>query len=443
MKTVGIIAEFNPFHNGHRYLIEQAKKKTGADCCVVIMSGDFVQRGAPAVCNKYLRSEMALKNGADIVFELPTVFSLGSAEMFADGAVSLLCSTGLIDYLCFGSECGDAEALIKCASRIEESTASGSFKEDLSSFIKNGLSYPSAFSKALSNNLGAMQSILLSPNNLLGIEYIRSLIRIKNTHKKDVYQNEFQDTDPSSEFHLPEVISIKRIGSEHFDKRISDFSSASSIRNSLEHNDDLSKIFGSVPKITYEILSSNYNRLLPVTEEDFSSMLYMRLNTVSDEDLFAISDINKDLSHKLLSYKGKPIFIPELIMNLKSKCFTYTAISRALFRLILSPLYINALEKLKSSVIFRSQCKQNSDIDSLIKDKQYLRVLGFRKDKSEFLRLLRYSESINVITKPVDGPLTNPCYALDIYASNLYEQVVYNKFKTGFTEELKTGPVII
>ena len=118
MKTVGIIAEFNPFHSGHKYLIEQAKQQTGADCCIILMSGDFVQRGAPAICNKYLRTEMALKGGADIVFELPAVYALGSAEIFAEGAVSLLASTGQIDYLCFGSESGDTDALIKCASII-------------------------------------------------------------------------------------------------------------------------------------------------------------------------------------------------------------------------------------------------------------------------------------------------------------------------------------
>ena len=425
MKTVGIIAEFNPFHNGHKYLIEQAKAKTGADCCVVIMSGDFVQRGAPAICNRYLRTNMALKSGADIVFELPAVYALGSAELFAEGAVTLLTFTGQIDYLCFGSESGDTDALIKCASIIEDYTSTPAFKDELSSYIKNGVSYPSAFSKALGDTLGNLQSLLYSPNNLLGIEYLKALSRLKSLKLyPNTLENDRKSVDNSEiNLHYPTPLAIHRNGSEHFDTEITEYSSATAIRDYIINNDDLQELSGTLPSEAYKILSDNKNRLLPVTEDDFSNMLYMRLNTMSDDELFAIPDINPDLIHKLIDFRGKYICISDLIMSLKSKCFTYTAISRAIFRILLCPLYLDAI-------------KQTDN------EKPYLRLLGFNKNCSEFLRNLRNSELINIVTKPADGPLSDPSYKLDIYAANLYEQVCSNKFNSKFSEELKFGPIM-
>lgn len=430
MKTVGIIAEFNPFHTGHKYLIEQAKALTGANTSVIIMSGDFVQRGAPGVCNKYLRTEMALKGGADIVFELPVIYSLGSAESFAEGAVKLLLSTNSIDYLCFGSESGDTEALIKCASIIEEYTATDKFKDDLSGYIKSGISYPSAFSTALNDALGSLVSLLYTPNNLLGIEYIRALLRLKK-QAESLASN--KGTSLAGTVHFPEIVAVKRIGSDHLDETISDYSSATAIRDYLSSTPDfsaldISGLSKTLSDSTYSIIYKNLGQKLPIVEDDLSSMLYMRLNTLSDEELLTVPDINPDLLNKLINFKGKKVSFPELIMNLKSKCFTYTAISRALCRILLCPFYSKAYDML------------NKISESYV---PYLRVLGFRKESSEYLRGLRYSEDINIITKPADGPLDNPSYALDIYASNLYEQSCYNKYKTGFTEELKTGPVII
>ena len=145
---------------------------------------------------------------------------------------------------------------------------------------------------------------------------------------------------------------------------------------------------------------------------------------MSDDELFAIPDINPDLIHKLIDFRGKYICISDLIMSLKSKCFTYTAISRAIFRILLCPFYLDAI-------------KQTDN------EKPYLRLLGFSKKSSEFLRTLRNSELVNIITKPADGPLSDPSYKLDIYASNLYEQICAEKFKFRFTEELKAGPIML
>lgn len=411
MKTVGIIAEFNPFHNGHKYLIDKAKEITGADTAVVIMSGDFVQRGAPAVCDKYLRTNMALSEGADIVFELPVIYALGSAEQFSDGAIRLLSSTLNIDYICFGSESGDIDKLTGFAALTEEYSHTDEFRSNISAYVKKGLSYPAAFEAVIKDRYEDTDSSLYSPNNLLGIEYCRALYRLKGS---GLYSK------------LPEPVTIKREGSCYHDETLSEYPSATSVRNAIQSNkiDDLRKY---LPGSAFKILSDNAGKNLPVFEDDFNDMFYLRLNSASDKEIESIPDIHIDLKNKLIKCRERHIIISELISGLKCKAFTYSAISRAIFRLLLSPLYTNAM------------LYSVNNPDRI----PYLRTLGFKKGSSEFLRSIRHSETCNIITKPADGNMDDPSYLLDIYASNLYNQVCSNKYKTGFTDELKTGPVII
>ena len=149
MKIVGLITEYNPFHNGHKYHIEMAKKITGADAVIAVMSGNYVQRGTPAIIPKHLRCLAALQNGVDMVVELPSLYALGSAELFAFGAVSLLDSLGCVDALCFGSECGNIGPLWEAASILADEPQK--YRENLRSHLKSGLSFPAARAKALSS----------------------------------------------------------------------------------------------------------------------------------------------------------------------------------------------------------------------------------------------------------------------------------------------------
>ena len=469
MKTVGIIAEFNPFHNGHKYLIEKAKAMTGADTAVVIMSGDFVQRGAPAVCDKYLRTRMALAGGADIVFELPAVYALGSAEQFAYGGVKLLSSTLNIDAICFGSECGNIEELEDFAMKAEEFSGTAEFKSMMASFVKHGLSYPSAFEKVMADKYGIAASSIYAPNNILGIEYCKALYRLQ---KSGTYAK------------LPKLYTIKREGSGYHDDALSSYPSATAVRNVLlgayngTQEDVLPEALpkalngtlpdtlnNALPDEVYKLVKEQYGVTLPITEDDFSDMLYLRLNTASDEELYAIPDTNKDIINKLIKYRGRHIVISKLIAEIKNKSFTYTAISRALFRVLLSPFYTKAAEAATATVsavsaavsataaeavseavsataaeaVSAIECASTSDNATL----PFLRTLGFRSTSSEFLKNLRYSDTCTIITKPADGDMNNPLYKLDIYAADLYSQICANKYKTGFTDELKTGPVII
>ena len=175
MKITGLITEYNPFHNGHLYHLKKAKELTGADAVIVIMSGNYVQRGAPAVMPKHLRAKAALEAGVPIVIELPVCYSTGSAEYFASGAISILEKLGCIDAICFGSECGDYKMLEQAALVLANEPEP--FRSHLQDQLRAGISFPKARQNALKEYLkdDSVNAILEQPNNILGIEYIKAL----------------------------------------------------------------------------------------------------------------------------------------------------------------------------------------------------------------------------------------------------------------------------
>lgn len=184
MKIVGLITEYNPFHNGHLYHMQKAKEITGADSVIAVMSGNYVQRGAPAIMPKHLRAEMALEAGIPLVLELPVCYASGSAEYFADGAISLFEKLGCIDSICFGSECGDYYLLEKVAHVTADEPEA--YKQTLQDALKQGLSFPLARQAALKAYFQdpSLDDILEQPNNILGIEYIKALYLRKKSHRR-------------------------------------------------------------------------------------------------------------------------------------------------------------------------------------------------------------------------------------------------------------------
>ena len=206
---VGLITEYNPFHNGHVYHILKSKKITKSQYTIAVMSGNFVQRGEPAIFNKYVRTLSALLNGVDIVIELPVFYACASADIFAFGAVDILNKTGIVDSLCFGSENGDIDKLYLAAEILSNET--DEFKNIIKNEISKGISYPEARLNALSIFTGKNMSYLSSPNNILSVEYLKALIKIKSRIKP---------------------YSIKRYFSEFHDIKIKGFiASATAIRN--------------------------------------------------------------------------------------------------------------------------------------------------------------------------------------------------------------------
>ena len=270
MKITGIIAEYNPFHNGHLYQIRKAKEITGADYIIVVMSGNHMQRGTPALIDKYSRAKMALSGGADMVIELPTCYATASAEYFAMGAISILNQLGCVDSVCFGSESGDITMLSKIAHALVDE--SEDFVQSLKTKLKNGDTYPVARNAALAetiNGFTTFDTILGFPNNILGIEYIKAIIRQNSSIKP--YTN-------------------TRIGSDYHSYKLAEnFSSAISIRQSLSLQDNLDMIQSQIPALAFDIMKEDFHKTFPVYASDFSSMIKFKLLTMLSWCRFPLS----------------------------------------------------------------------------------------------------------------------------------------------------------
>ena len=175
---LGIITEYNPFHNGHKLHIEKSKEKTSSKYCIVVMSGNFSQRGEPTIFDKYLRTKMALLNGADIVLELPLIFATASAELFSLGAIDILDKTGIVTNICFGSEEGNLEKFLEVSNILSNETLE--FKQLLYKFLDSGLSFPKARLNALEKTLNKSLDFLNEPNNILSIEYLKAINKLNS-----------------------------------------------------------------------------------------------------------------------------------------------------------------------------------------------------------------------------------------------------------------------
>lgn len=404
----GIIAEYNPFHNGHAYQLEQARLLTGCDFLVVVMSGDYVQRGAPAVFDKYTRARMALACGADLVLELPVACSCASAEFFASGAVSLLDGLGCVDFLCFGSESGDLQSLMEPARILAKE--SPVFQEALRRGLSLGLSFPAARKEAF-RACASNPDILDLPNNILGIEYLKALLQRESSIKP---------------------VTIKREGQGYHDTLLdSGFASASGIRRFLKQEEAplsaLPALKESLPDPVMEVLKDTLAHTLPVWEEDFSMLLRYELLRQSASDLTRYADISPDLGRRLKNCADKFSSFSEFVALVKTKDVTYTRITRALFHILLNLTG----EDTRNSVAM-----------------PYARILGFRKDHSRILGLLKENSRIPIIPKAADyktylTPDLQPLFEKDLFAANLYETIAAAKQKRAFLHDLKRSPVIL
>lgn len=465
MKVVGLITEYNPFHNGHKHHIEEAKRITGADYCIAVMSGNFVQRGTPAVIDKYSRTEMALRNGVDLVLELPVCYATGSAEYFALGAVSLLDQLEIVDFLCFGSEAGNIDLLQKAAKFIINTPAS--YDTALQGFLKAGATYPGARMKALNETIERMEpsegegltKILTEPNNILGIEYLKAIHKLKSSilpvtiqrisahyHERELSDiDDIRDWSITTTFDMSENI-FQRIPDELPEKLLSDIpvdilsaqpviSSATAIRKAIHSKNDntdnyFTEMKSSVPTDVYHLLQAQYGKTYPVTEEDFSLIIKYKLMTESRKSLTEYMDISGDLADRILNISDLNCSIAELIQKIKTKNMTMTRISRALIHLLLG---------IRKDAFVEYQTNGCT---------QYARVLGVRKDASHLLRQIERSGRIPIITKVSRANEKLDTLGLrmlseDIFATHLYNQAVYEKYKSNILNEYKHGIVIL
>ena len=406
MKTVGLITEYNPFHNGHAYHIEKAKMLTGADRVIVVMSGDFVQRGAPAVMPKHLRAESALLSGASLIIELPVCFATGSAEYFAQGSISLLNQLGCIDSICFGSECGDLHLLKEIAQILADEPIE--YQTALKQALKEGASFPAARQEALNIYSDKYSEILASPNNILGIEYLKALAKI---HSK------------------MEPFTIKRIGAGYHDMDIDgQFSSATAIRsdiyqladvNSSSESLPLTHIQTQVPSSCHELMKKNYQTRYPVKADDFSLLLKAKLLSETAGSLSHYLDMSPELANRILRLRNDYLSFEQFCDLLKTKELTRSRISRSFIHVLLGIT--------------------NDWLTAMKAPAPYARILGFRRDLADLLGILKRTSDIPLITSPARAVLADTAYQmleLDIYASDLYESVITDLYGTPFHNEL-------
>ncbi len=394
MKVVGLIAEYNPFHNGHQFHIEKTKQLTGADTVVVVMSGNYVQRGTPAIMPKHLRAEAALKAGASLVLELPVCYATGTAEQFALGAVSILDKLGCIDALCFGSECGDVYLLKELATVLANEPPT--YKSRLQEALREGYNFPVARQLALKVLFPDedYDALLEHPNNILGIEYLKALQRLNSKI-------------------IP--YTIKRISSNYHDTDLqTQYSSASAIRNIIEQN-SMHQLFNQVPDSSMQLLQEFYHKRFPVFANDFSVLLKHQLLKETKTSLLKYADVSEELANRIINERNNFIGFDQFCSLLKTKEITYTRISRALLHVLLN--------------IAKTDYT----------DIEYARVLGFRKDNTNIFTCLKGTSSIPIVTKLniTDSLSENAKKMLkkDIAVSDLYESVITDKFKNKFINE--------
>lgn len=420
MKIVGLITEYNPFHNGHQYHIEKAKEVTGADTVIVIMSGDYVQRGTPAVMPKYIRTEMALKCGAGAVFELPVCYATGSAELFAMGAVSFLDSLGIVDSICFGSECNDLESMQQIAAILEDEP--DTYRSQLQAGLKSGLSFPSARQKAMSAYLAdeAGVSLLGDPNNILGIEYLKALRKLNSSIQPYTIQrqeSDYHDTELRSTYSSASAI---RSLLAYSSAAISTRSTGSSFENTHFSN-ILNELEEQVPASCLELLKDYHRVSYPVYQNDFSLVMKYKLLNKSAEDLVRYMDVSQELANRIMNQLNNFFNYKQFCELLKTKEITHTRINRALLHIMLGIKKTRVEEYTEGGYHY------------------YARLLGYRKDKSKILSGVAGNGTLPLLTSLYETdsiPETGKKMLLqDILASNLYRSVVTDKYRTAFQNE--------
>ena len=400
MNLLGLIVEYNPFHNGHKYHLEKSKEITNATHTVAIMSGSFLQRGEPALFDKYTRAEMAVKNGVDLVIELPTLYACQSAEIFSHGAVATLNSLNCVNSLCFGSEEGNIDILQTISEILVKEPSD--FKTTLKNFLDEGIVFPVARSKALyeyikNNHLlelseDELQQVLNSSNNILGIEYIKSLIKLNSSIKP---------------------YTITRIASKYNSTDIeSNICSATAIRNSLKDNTDLKLIENVVPLHTFNEINHKINtNFNPV----FDYMFYDLLSSTIIRDVDNLTkyfEVNEGIENKIYSNVFTSKNLEELINSTKSKRYTMTKIKRTLNNILLG--------------INRDDVIKVKDLDRV----PYIRILALNNKGREIIKKIKTSSDIEIITKfskisHVDDPIFDTLIKYDLKSSNMYNLIYY------------------
>lgn len=379
-KRIGIIAEYNPFHNGHLYQIQKAKELTGADTVITVMSGNFTQRGDTSLINKFEKAKIALQNEVDMVIELPTIYSISSAENFALGGIKILNEIGNIDYLVFGIEEENLEKLQAIADVLVNED--DEFKRNIKEELDKGNSYPKAREIVLKKVLSSenVENIMQKPNNILAIEYLKAL---KTTNSKI------------------KPFAIKRKNTMHNDENINEnYASGTYIRKLFIEN-NFNEIKKVVPKYTYERLLELKNQGTYVSSiNDFSDIVIYKIRTMTKEEISKIADVNEGLENSIKLASTTCKTIDEIIEKVSTKRYTKTRISRILTYILLD--------------ITKSEMEQSKNAN------QYIRVLGINKKCEGILKKINNDKLITSLKKFEENNGENQLLNIDKKATEIY-----------------------
>ncbi len=400
MKVVGIIAEYNPMHNGHIYHINKAKEITDSDYCIAVMSGSFTQAGNISIYDKFSRAKIAINNGVDLVIELPTIFATSSAEHFAFGAVNLLNKLNIVDTICFGSECDNINLLNKvCDILIKEDKQ---IFENINIHLRKGISFAEARSNTLSQYLTDEQICILSkPNNILGIEYLKNLKLLNSKIEPYIIKRECSDFN--------EAI---------LNSNNANFTSATSIRNCVQSN-KIDLLNRYVPIDTYNLIKTKKASF----NEDLYNILKYKIISSNLESLNKIVEVTEGLEYKIIKELNNSQNYEEFIKNIKSKRYQLSKIKRMLINILLSITkedfkyakenkiaYAHILSCSNRGKLLLSKIAKNSNIDLITSINEKI-LNNLSKDTKKYLDY-------------------------DIFSSNIHSLITNEKIQKDYTNKL-------
>ncbi len=410
MNILGIIAEYNPFHNGHQYHLQKSKDITQVDGTICVMSGNFLQRGEPSLLDKWERTKMALAGGIDLVIELPIPYALRSAEFFAYGGITLLDATKVVNYISFGSESGELEKLNTISKILAKEPEE--LKQFLRFYLDQGLSFPSARTQALIDhiqqkngeiklNSHEIESLTSNPNNILALEYLKAIHRLSS------------DLIP---------VTIPRIAASFHDTSIQGkIASATAIRENLlkkvKNNEPITEqIMSTIPQSSQIILTSALSQKNgPVSIEDFAPQILTLLRRAKVESLANLFDVRGGLENRIKEASKEATSIQELIRLIKTKRYTWTRIQRIIFHYLINLTSV--------------ECEYFDQLGG----PQYIRVLGFNKRGQKILAHMKEKANLPIITRianhlhrPHTPEPINRMLEFEILATDLYSLAIPN-----------------
>lgn len=401
MQTTGMIIEYNPLHSGHLYLVEEIRRRLGPDTAVIgVMSGDFVQRGDFAVVRRHARAKAAVESGVDLVLELPLPWATGSAERFADGGVGILEAAGVVDHLAFGSECGDADALQRLAGILCSEEFPAVLREELSS----GVSFAAARQKAVERLSGAEDAALLAePNNILGVEYCKSLLRRGSTI-------------------CP--FTVKRKGTSYHGTQLQEqLPSATMLRGLLSSGARERALSLMAPAMRCAYEEEEQAGRAPVLLETCERAILARLRSMSEEDFAPLDEGREGLYHRLYEASRTAARLDDLLEAAKTKRYAHARLRRMVLWAWLG--------------MTAGDCPQEIP---------YLRVLAANETGRELLARMKQTAKVPVVTKPQHirrlTPEAQNLFELEARAADLYA-LAYPDLSAAVGGSLwREGPVI-